>query len=149
MLKVLLVIKMNRRLLNKKGFSLIEVILAISIFALSVTGLLGGVLYGQYAGVIASHRGQAALLATEGIEATQHIAAENFSNLTDGLFGLDSSTLSYTLIQNPDVWDIYERSIAISSIDANTKYIESTVSWSQSGIDRGEVLITSYITNWK
>lgn len=149
---------MIKRLNNKKsliykttvkGFSLVEVILAISIFTLCVMGLTGGLIYGQQSGVIASNRGQAILLANEGIEATQNIADESYTNLVDGDFGLTIINNSYSLTNNPDVWDIYERQITISSIDMNTKQVEVVVSWPQNAIDRSQVSFTTYITNWK
>jgi prepilin-type N-terminal cleavage/methylation domain-containing protein len=140
---------MINKLQNKRGFSLVEIILAVSIFALCVTGLTGALIYGQQSGLIASHRAQAIFLANEGIEATQNIASENFSNLEDGIFGLVISNNTYVFSGSSDTWDIYERNITISSINDNTKKIESNVTWSQGYIDEGESLLTTYITNWK
>lgn len=134
---------------HKKGFSLVEIILAISIFALSVMGLVGAIIYGQQSSLLASHRAQAVFLANEGMEAVQNISAESFNNLVDGSFGLDILNNSYAFSGTPDTWDIYERRITISNIDPNTKQIELQVSWSQNVFDDGEVVLTTYITNWK
>lgn len=134
---------------NKKGFSLIEIILAISIFALSIMGLTGGLIYGQQSNLIASHREQAVFLAKEGIEAGENIGRENFTNLVDGSFGLIVENNSYAFSGSSDTWDIYERQITISSIDANTKQISSRVSWSLSVMDEGQIVYNTYITNWK
>jgi prepilin-type N-terminal cleavage/methylation domain-containing protein len=140
---------MIQRLKNQRGFSLIEIILAVSIFALSITGLSGSLIYGQQASIIAAHREQAVFYANEGLEATQNIAENNFDNLTDGSFGLVIENDSYTLRDNSDTTDIYERQITISPIDSNTKQVISNVSWSQGMFDEGQVSFTTYVTNWK
>jgi prepilin-type N-terminal cleavage/methylation domain-containing protein len=140
---------MIKKFNNKKGFSLVEIILAVSIFALSVMGLTGGLIYGQQSSLLASHRAQAVLLATEGVEASQNISAESFSNLVNGSFGLVIAGNIYTLSGNSDVWDIYERQIIVSDIDANTKQVISNVSWAQSTFDEGQISFTTYVTNWK
>lgn len=140
---------MIKKFNNKKGFSLVEIILAVSIFALSVLGLTEGLIYGQQSSLLASHRAQAVFLANEGIEALQNISAENFNNLNDGPFGLLVENNIYTLSGNSDVWDIYERQIIVSEIDVYTKQVISNVSWAQGTFNEGQVSLTTYIANWK
>lgn len=140
---------MIKKFNNRKGFSLVEIILATSVFGLSVMGLTGGLIYGQQSSLLASHRAQAVFLANEGIEASQNISAESFSNLSNGSFGLVVGNNIYTLSGNSDVWDIYKRQVIVSDIDANTKQVISSVSWAQSTFDEGQVSFTTYITNWK
>ncbi len=133
-----------------KGFSLIEIILAVSIFALSVMGLTGGLIYGQQSSLSAVYREQATLYASEGIHASTNIADESFNNLVDGEYGLSIENNIYNFKGAPDILDdIYNRQISISSIDANTKQINSLVIWTQSGTEQGRVLFITYITNWK
>ena len=128
---------------------MVEIILAVSIFALSVMGLIGGLIYGQQSSSIALHRAQAIFLANEGIEASQNISAESFSNLTDGPFGLLVENNIYTFSSSFDVWDIYERQIIISSINGDTKQVVSNVYWAQGPFDEGQVSLATYITDWK
>lgn len=140
---------MIKKVHNKRGFGLIEIILAVSVFALSVMGLTGGLVYGEQSSVLALHRAQAVLLAEEGLEATRNIADESFSNLTDGDFGLAIENNSYIFSGSSDVWDIYERQITVQNVDANTKQITSRVSWSQNVLNTGNIEFTTHITNWE
>jgi prepilin-type N-terminal cleavage/methylation domain-containing protein len=140
---------MIHKLKNKRGFSLIEIILAVSIFALSVMGLTGSLIYGQQSSLLALHRAQAVFLANEGLEATENIGRESFSNLVDGTFGLAVLNNSYILNGSFDMWDIYKRKVTVSNIDNNTKQVESDVSWSLNTIDGGQVSLITYITNWQ
>lgn len=140
---------MIKKVHNKRGFGLIEIILAVSVFALSVMGLTGGLVYGEQSSVLALHRAQAVLLAEEGLEATRNIADESFSNLADGDFGLAIENNSYIFSGSSDVWDIYERQITVQNVDANTKQITSRVSWSQNVLNTGNIEFTTHITNWE
>ncbi|MFA6000362.1 MAG: prepilin-type N-terminal cleavage/methylation domain-containing protein [Candidatus Paceibacterota bacterium] len=140
---------MIKKLNKQEGFSLVEVILAISIFALSVMGLTGGLIYGRQSTVNASHREQAVFLADEGLEASQNIALENFNNLVSGSFGLAVQNNLYVFNGISDISGIYERQIVISEIDANTKKVTSLVSWSQGATEAGQVSLVTYITDWK
>lgn len=140
---------MIKKVHNKRGFGLIEIILAVSVFALSVMGLTGGLVYGEQSSVLALHRAQAVLLAEEGLEATRNIADESFSNLADGDFGLAIENNSYIFSGSSDVWDIYERQITVQNVDANTKQITSRVSWSQNVLNTGDIEFTTHITNWE
>ncbi len=134
---------------KQRGFSLVEIILAIAIFGLSVMGFSTGLVYGQQSSLVAVHRNQAVWLASEGIEASKNIASEDFNNLVDGDFGLSIAGNSYIFDGTTDSWDIYERHITISSVDTNTKKVESYVLWSQGLFDEGNVDFETYITNWK
>ena len=140
---------MKKGVNNKKGFSLVEIMLAVSIFALSVMGLSGGLFYGQMAGITASHRNQAVFYANEGLDATRNIAFDSFGNLVNGSFGLVILDNSYDFAGSSEFLDIFERQIIISDIDANTKKVTSKVSWQGGVMDEGEVILITYITNWK
>ena len=140
---------MSKKSSNQSGFSLVEIILAISVFALSVLGLSGGLIYGSQSNIAAANRVQATFLSSEGLEAVENIAEENFDNLVDGSTGLTVENNSYILTGNSDTYDIYERQITILSVDANTKEVTSRVSWSQGVMDEGEVTLSTYITDWK
>src|SRR3989338_6334728 len=132
-----------------KGFSLVEVLLAVSVFGLLVTGLIGGLIYGQQSTAIAGMRSRVAMLADEGLEAVRNIRDENFSNLTDGTYGLTTAGNQWNLSGTSDTTDIFTRQIVISAVDANRKQLTSTITWQQNPQRAGSVTVTTYLTNWK
>jgi len=137
------------KLQARKGFSLVEVLLAVSIFGLIVTVLTGGLIYGQQSTAMAGMRSRAAILADEGLEATRNIRDENYSNLTDGTFGLTISGNQWGFLGTSDTTDIFGRGVTISAVDANRKLVTSAVSWQQNQQRAGSVVLTTYLTNWK
>jgi|SRR3989338_8730387 len=135
--------------MNSKGFSLVEVLLAVSVFGLIITGLIGGLIYGQQSTALAGARSRAAMLADEGLEAVRNIRDENFSNLTDGTFGLTTTSNQWNLSGSSDVTDIFTRQVVVSAIDTNRKSVTVNVSWQQNPQRNGVVSVITYLTNWK
>lgn len=133
---------------GSKGFSLVEVLLAVSVFGLIAAGLIGGLIYGQESTALAGQRTRATILADEGLEAVRNIRDENFSNLTDGTYGLTISGNKWILSGSQDVTDIFTRQIVISSIDTSRKSVTATVSWQQNPQRNGSVILTTNLTAW-
>lgn len=132
-----------------KGFSLVEVLLSVSIFGLLLIFLVGGLIYGQEGTALSGARTRATFLAEEGLEASRNIRDSGFANLTGGTFGLSNSTSHWVFSGSSDTTDQFTRSITISSVDANRKQIVSTVAWQQNPQRLGSVQLTTYLTNWK
>lgn len=132
-----------------RGFSTIEVLLSSSILILIVTAFMGAYIYGSESTALAGQRARAAFLAEEGLEASRNIRDENFSNLTNGTFGLATTGNQWNLSGSSDITDIFTRAITISTIDANRKQVTSAVTWQQNPQRTGSVSLTSYLTNWK
>lgn len=130
------------------AFSLLEVILAISIFILLATALVGGYLYGQEATMLAGNRAQATFLAEEALEAVRNMRDEDFSNLTNGTHGLVISGNQWTLSGSSDTNGIFTRQVEISSIDGDRKEVTSVVTWQQNVQRSGLVSLNTYLTNW-
>lgn len=136
--------------LSNYGFSLVEVLLAVSVFSFLVIALVGSLIYGQQATVLAGERTRAILLANEGLEATRNVRDENILSLTDGDHGLVISNNKWKLYGSEDVTDdFYTRNITISTIDDDRKEITSTVTWQQNLQRQGTVTLVTYLTNWK
>ena len=133
----------------KRGFSLVEVLLAVSIFGLVVTVLTGGLIYGQQSTAMAGMRARAAILADEGLEAIRNIRDASFSNLTDGTYGLTTTGNQWNLSGVSDVTDIFTRAITISAVDANRKLVTSAVTWQQNLQRAGQIQLVTYLTNWQ
>lgn len=133
----------------KRGFSLVEVLLAVSIFALLITGIAGALIFGQDSTRIFGETARATFLAEEGLEATRNIRDDKFTNLTDGTFGLVISGGVWTFSGSSDTTGIFTRSIAISTIDTKRKRVVSTVTWQQNQQRPGSVVLTTNLDKWR
>lgn len=134
---------------TKKGFSLVEAMLAISVFGLLVTVLSGVLIYGQRSSRSGSDRQKATFLAEEGLEAVRNIRDEDFSNLVDGQYGLAVSSGRWVLSGTSDEVRNYTRVINISTVDENRKKVTAQVAWEEdSGVTRRAELST-YLSNWQ
>lgn len=133
---------------KSKGFSLIEALLSGAILALLLTAVIGAIIYGEDSAVSSGERTRALFLADEGIEAMRNIRNLNYSNLTDGTWGLSTSTNVWTLSGSSNTIENFNRQLKISSLDSNTKTVTSTVSWNQNSVRSASVSITARLTNW-
>jgi len=131
------------------GFSLIEVLLTVAIFSMFVVALIGVLSIGEESSSLGGKRIQAVFLAEEGLEAVRNIRDENFANLVDGPYGLVKAGNQWNFSALPDVNDIFTRTVNISTVDADTKLVISTVDWPQNLQRNGSVVLTTYLTNWK
>lgn len=133
---------------RERGFSVVEVLLAATMFGFLVTALAGAMVYGQASTASGGERTRATLLADEGIEATRNIANATYTNLVDGTYGIAQSGGVWTLSGSSDVNGIFTRQVTIATAGTNEKTITSTVTWSQSGGTR-TVTVTTRMTNWQ
>ena len=128
------------------GFSLVEALLAVALFALFSYGLATAYFYGQEASVLAGERARAVLYAQEGIEAVRSIRGDDFVNLEDGTFGLEIIAGQWELSGNSDTDDIFNREIDISSETDDIKQISSTVTWQQNKQRDGDEAASTWET---
>lgn len=115
---------------NTDGFSVVELVIAVSVFALIVTAFVGALLYFNKSAALAGSRVRAVFLAEEGLETARNVRDEDFANLTDGTVG--------------DTIDTFTRQVETSTVDAQTKQITADVSWNQ-----GSVSLVTYLTDWR
>ena len=134
---------------KKPGFSLVEVVLATSIFVLLVVALAGNMIYGQESSVLAGSRVRAAFLAEEGLEAARNIRDNNFASLVDGTYGLATSSNEWIFSGSSDVRDIFTRTVTISTVDADTKNVSCQISWQQTPQRTGTLSLATYLSNWQ
>lgn len=147
MIKAQLVIK--RLTASRSGFSLVEALLAVSVFALIVTTVIGALIYGRESTALAGQRARATFLAEEGLEAIRNIRDENFANLQDGAYGLDASTGQWTFSGTSDTTGIFTRQVTIATVGVDRKQITSLISWQQSASRPGTITFATILTNWK
>lgn len=141
----------EQSLINKKkyAFALVEVLLSIALFSLSISALVGALIYGQESTVLSGDRARASYLAEEGIEALRNIKDADFSNLVDGVWGLTTTGNQWNLSGASDSNGEFTRQTQISAVDENTKRATTTVSWTQNLQRTGSVVLDTYLTNWQ
>ncbi len=135
--------------LDYRGFSIVEVLLASTVFALLATALIGAVIYGRESMATAGARGRALLIAEEGLEAGRNIRDSNFADLTDGNYGLSLFGNQWLFSGTSDVVFPFTRQVAISTPSADRKQVVSTVTWQQTPSRTGTVTLATYHTNWR
>ena len=153
-------------LASKSGQSVIEVIVAVAILVIiaasSVTVVLGSFSTTR----LAEEETQAALLAVEGLEATQSIRNQNWANLTNGSHGLLFSGGNWTFNGSSDIdpTNTFTRTTTIAevqrdgngdivgsggTVDVDTKKTTVDVTWNFTPTRQNTVSMTSYLTNWQ
>lgn len=131
------------------GFALVEVLLASALFALSIGAIVGGIIYGSQTVSVGGTHLRAVSFATEGLEGVRNIRDEQFSNLTDGTFGLHNASNTWMLSGTSTETNGMTRLISVGSVDANTKAITSTVSWSGYAGKNETLSLSTHLTNWR
>lgn len=134
---------------SRKGFLLVETLLASSMFIILVTAFSGALFYGQQSLTSGGERTRAIALAEEGQEAVRSIKNMNFANVTDGTHGLIYSSSTWSFSGTEDVSGLFTRSVTVIPVDANRKTVTVTVTWQQTPQRVGTISLTSRLTNWK
>lgn len=137
---------MNRNK-NTKGYSLVEVIVALAVLTISaVTTVVvsSEALRGTYA---SGDHSQALLLAEEGLVAVKSIAAEDYLLLTDGLHGVATSSEGWSFVGFDRVVDVFTHHLDVSPYAPEIKQVSSVVSWSTFGRPRS-VTLTTLVSDW-
>lgn len=154
---------MEQSVIKKKGFSIIEALIAVTIFAIFSIGILYLSLDTIQRDSKIELKNEAVFYVQEGIEVIRNIRDRDFLSLTAGTYGLDFDGTSWNLTENPEIIDdFYTRTITIGDVyrdengnitevgvlDPETKKVISEVSWELIGhIPKSEV-ITTYLSNW-
>jgi prepilin-type N-terminal cleavage/methylation domain-containing protein len=131
-----------------RGFSLVEVMLAVAIFSLIVSVFVGALIYAQQSVASFGSHAKASFLAEEGLEAARNIRDAGFSNLTDGTYGLAISGGQWVFFGSSDTTDNFTRTITISTIDPERKQVSSNVFWQENPQRTGSVALITYLDNW-
>jgi prepilin-type N-terminal cleavage/methylation domain-containing protein len=164
------IFKLNKNInsLNRKGFSLVEVLIACTLISVTTLSLMSAASKGIELSSKAIRQVQASMLIEEGIEAVKSIRDTNWttiSNLTLGTtyyLSFDSNTNVYSLTTTPvsPVDGMFTRTVVLSAVnrdanddivatgtvDTGIKRVDVIVSWnSPSGTTSKN--ITFYLTN--
>lgn len=130
------------------SFSLIEVLLSISLFSIFVMMLVVTLVYGEENATFVGKRIRATQFANEGIEAVRSIKNQNFDALVDGNYGLSSASGKWELVPNQDSQDGFTRVVTITTLSTTLKKIALFISWNQTAQRTGLIQMESYLSNW-
>jgi prepilin-type N-terminal cleavage/methylation domain-containing protein len=133
---------------SQHGFSVVEVLLAVAIFGMLTTAVIGALVYGRASTADAGDRTRGNFLAEEGVEAVRNIRNAGYSNLIDGTYGMVKTGGVWTLSGSSDTSGIYSRGVTIASNGTDRKLITSQVSWNGVNAD-GQTSVVSELTNWR
>lgn len=134
---------------SNDGQSLVEVLIALSIFVVGIATIGFLVLDANVSSRQGVERTQAILLAKEGLEAARSIRDASFSNLTAGSHGIALSGNKWIFsATSSDTQDQFTRSITIEDLGAKEKKVTANVSWQFSSQRSGTVSLVGRLTNW-
>lgn len=131
------------------GYSLIEVILAIALFTLISLIASSVFVYGQERVVVAGDRGQAVLLANEGLEVMHNIREADFNSLNDGVYGLSNASGYWDLVTQTEEIGIFQRIISINSVNDDVKEVTVQIIWPKNLRQEAEISVSQYYSNWQ
>jgi Tfp pilus assembly protein PilV len=93
---------------RERGFSVVEVLLAVTVFGLVATAVIGAIIYGRASSDNAIDHTQANYLAEEGLEATRNIGAASFANLVDSGTSVGNTTVQSSQDNNLNSTNAYK-----------------------------------------
>lgn len=160
--------KVTRRQSNKatkqQGLSILEVILAMAIFVIIVSASAAVVIHSFSANRLGHEETEAALLASEGLEAVRSIKKQDFENLASGTYDVNSSSGVWQLGPTPTPGGKYNREITVADVyrdelgeivasggtlDEEIKSITSSVYWQFSPARSNRVAMKTYLAAWE
>jgi type II secretory pathway pseudopilin PulG len=135
------------------GFGLIEVILSIALFSMTVTGLLAVLSFATGSTGGGAARGEALRLAHEGMEAARNMRSSYDpdiigSGLVEGAYGVDTSDGVLRLDPMVDNIGIFTRTIIIEPISQHSFSVLVRVQWNDTTGHQSNVALDGYISNW-
>lgn len=148
---------------KKRGLSLVEIMLAITIFAIFTLGTFQLSIDTVQRDATNELRNEALSYAQEGLEAARKMRDENFLSLSNGDHGLQLSAGRWTFIAAPEAIDnFYSRTVTIEDVyrdqtgaiaetgtlDPEMKKITSEVTWLFKGVFPKSIILTTYLSNW-
>jgi len=153
----------------KRGFSVVEVVLAAGIFAVFISGAVMALISGWYGNRQGADTAMAVEYAGEGMEALRSLRNRGYANLTETaaagivrdasgvwvLSGTNNTTDSGRITRVIKVESV-NRDVSgnivpapTGTMDTNTKKVTSKVNWNLTAARPQEIILSSYLTNWK
>lgn len=148
---------------NYHGFSLIEVLLAVTIFAIFSSGVFYVSMDSTSMDMKIDLDNQALLYAEEGLEAVRNMRDRSYLSMTNGDHGLAFSGDAWSFIQAPEIIDeFFARTVVVSDVyrdtngniadsgtyDPETKKVVSRVEWTFREVIPRSIELVMYLSNW-
>ncbi|MDD2807538.1 MAG: type II secretion system protein [Patescibacteria group bacterium] len=153
---------------KQSGFSLVEVILAVALFGLFATALIGLLMNSYGSDIQAKEKDAATIYAQQGIDAVRSIRRQAWNFLVNGSYGLDQSIGHWQFSGSSDFLaakftcvttignacrDVGKNLVDCvtpgSQIDLETKKVTVVVSYTAVNGVLNKVILNSYLTNWQ
>ncbi|MBI4128569.1 MAG: prepilin-type N-terminal cleavage/methylation domain-containing protein [Parcubacteria group bacterium] len=135
-----------------RGQSLIEILVAIGVFAIIAVAIGSFLLDAFVSFRLGKERTQAIFLGEEGLEAARSIRNQSWTNLTDGDHGLSKSSGVWSFAGADEsfttFFDPFRRVVTVEPVDANTKRIRSNISWQFTPLRAHTIEFATHLTNW-
>lgn len=147
-----------RNINYKLGFSLLELLLAVAIFALGSFALITILIDSNINTRLSTERTDALFHAKEGINAIRSIRDRvAWAELIDGDYGLAYVDGDWTLSTSSDLIDSnsevndnkYERTVTLTEVSSSTKNVSVNINWDLTPARNVNVVLNTIITNWK
>ena len=137
-------------LIKKRGQSILEIIIAVSILVIIATSAVIAMLGSFTTTTLGQQQTQATQLSSQGLSAIESLANQDFNNLINGTYGLGNSSGNWELLSEPEIINSYTRTITIENGPVpESKQILSTVKWKTGLVKENKVELTTVLTNWQ
>jgi len=137
----------------KSGQSLIELLIALGIFGVTVSVVTFLLINGYLSDLQARQNNIAIFLAEEGLETVRSIRDNNWKDLKEGSYGLAIAGNHWILTEEPEdisaILNQGKRKIKIENIDKERKKITSEITWQIAPIKKNKIELVTYLTNWQ
>lgn len=136
---------------KNRGFSLLELVLAVAIFSLASYGMATLLIDSNISTRFDTERIAALSYAKEGVEASRSIRDIEWSNLIDGTYGLTASTSGqWEFSDTPEsLEDKYTRTVTVSPFSDSIKNISVAISWPLTTDRISTTTLNTILTNWQ
>ena len=129
--------------MSRKGFSLVELLLALTLAIFAMAVLVGAILYTNETLATGSLRVQADWRARECLNVVRWIrTASGWDSLTTGTYGLASSSGQWQFANDPDSSGRFTRSVIIGEEGSAVRDVTCTVEWTGQYGDRSVTYVT-------
>lgn len=130
------------------GFSLVEVLLTVAIFTMTVLGIIAFLSSNDNNLKYSSQYNEANYYLSQGLEAVKNIKDSGYSGLNVGTFGLSEIGSTWQLTGTSDNINGFIRQITITQPDIYTKKATATITWYNANFVSQTVTASMYFKDW-